>query len=133
MLSAYKTGRQRVFTRHHIVSWLYFYIKKLPRIYHMTWNISSKLHILLTWGRCGGGGGGGFNTFKLKLMRHFIWVFTVCQSTRLSVSRMKRWCFFCGIFLLFAFCLCLCHTVLSVSCSLVVTCGKGLTSWLFCM
>ena len=33
-----------------------------------------------------------------------------------------RWCFFCGPFLLFVFCFCLCHTVLSVPCSLVVTC-----------
>ena len=31
------------------------------------------------------------------------------------------------------FFICLCHIVLSVSCSLAVTCWKGLTSWLSCM
>ena len=35
-----------------------------------------------------------------------------------------RRCFFCGSFLLFLFCVCLWHTVLSVPCSLVVTCWE---------
>ena len=33
-----------------------------------------------------------------------------------------RQCFFCGPFLLFMFHICLCYSVLSVPCSLVVTC-----------
>ena len=35
-----------------------------------------------------------------------------------------RWCFFCGSFLLIVFCVCLCYTVLSVPCSLVITCWE---------
>ena len=35
--------------------------------------------------------------------------------------------------LLFDICVCLCDTVMSVSCSLVVTCWERLTSWLSCM
>ena len=27
---------------------------------------------------------------KFRFMRHFIWVFTVCKSTRLGVSRIQR-------------------------------------------
>ena len=36
-----------------------------------------------------------------------------------------RLCFFCGLFLLFVFRVCLCRTVLSVPCSLVITCWEG--------
>ena len=41
-----------------------------------------------------------------------------------SSNVLTDWCFFCGSFLLFVFRVCLCHTVLSVPCSLVVTCKK---------
>ena len=37
-------------------------------------------------------------------------------------SNEPRRCFFCGSFLLFVFCLC--HTEMSVSCSLLVTCSE---------
>ena len=39
--------------------------------------------------------------------------------------------FFCGSVLLFMFCVC--HAVLSVHCSLVVTCWERAGSWLSCM
>ena len=68
-------------------------------------------------------------------------VFSGCHSTCSLVSRMKR----VETFLYSAFvfsknvCCCrwgillLCHTVLAVPCSIVVTCSEGLTSWLSCL
>ena len=40
------------------------------------------------------------------------------------VKGFQRWRFFCGLFLLFVFRVCLCRTVLSVPCSLMVTCWE---------
>ena len=37
----------------------------------------------------------------------------------------SMWCFFCGSFLLFMFYVCPYYTVLSVPCSLVITCWDG--------
>ena len=39
-----------------------------------------------------------------------------------ALLAVPRWCFFCGSLLLLMFRVCLCYAVLSVSCSLVVTC-----------
>ena len=46
------------------------------------------------------------------------------QANESFLLIVPRRCFFCGSFLLFLFRVCLCHTVVSVPCSLVVTCGE---------
>ena len=48
-------------------------------------------------------------------------MFTPSSNFLLAVP---RWCFFCGSFLLFVVRVCLCPTVLPVTCSLVVTCWE---------
>ena len=47
------------------------------------------------------------------------------SSNFLTELTVPRRCFFLWILFLFVFRVCLCHTVLSVSCSLVVTCCKS--------
>ena len=52
------------------------------------------------------------------------WYFNILRPISIFTDRSKR-CFFCGSFLLFLFHVCLCYTVVSVFCSLVITCwGK---------
>ena len=48
-----------------------------------------------------------------------------CEKLRSVGHKLSQiWVFFCGSFLLFMFRVCLCHPVLSVPCSLVVTCWE---------
>ena len=49
-------------------------------------------------------------------------MFKLSSDILLTVPRR---CFFCGSFLLFMFHVCLYHTVLSVHCSLVITCWES--------
>ena len=44
-------------------------------------------------------------------------------SSKIFSVTVPRWCFFCGSFLLFMFCVC--HVVLSVYCCLVANCWEG--------
>ena len=60
-----------------------------------------------------------WSTLELRV-RSVPWIIFKPSSNFLLTVR--RRCFFCGFF--FVICVCFCHTAMSVSCSLVVTCWE---------